>query len=80
MTHLLQLHCLTVIARAHLPVRSTQDPGAEGDEEEDSCEDSVRFQGKDKEREECEAPDNQVERNSCIVCRRHSSFGRGSCR
>ena len=64
---LLQFHGGRVVAGADLPVGAGQDPGAEGDEEEDEGEDGVGLEGEDPEGEEREAPHDQVDGDDGVV-------------
>lgn len=62
-----------VVALADLPVGAAEDPGAEGDEEEDGGKDDVRLEREDEVREQREPPDDQVQGDDGVVL-----FARGA--
>lgn len=59
-SYLLQIPRGVIVAGADLPIRATEHPRGDGDEEEDPGEDNVCLEREDEEGEQSEAPHDQV--------------------
>src|ERR1700733_3657415 len=83
--YFLQLDRVIEIAGSNFPICGAQKPRANVHQKEDQSKHHVRFQSEKEEREECKAPDKQVESNARIVADTDSplssiSGGRVGCR